>query len=631
MDFLELLRAAGADEELIALAERWFAGETPDATDDDPNPTRVWAEGDPMTDDELDQLVEGLRALGQSDDVPTDTIIAAADVVRELQSEDANREAAAEADQVARQAAIAALTGDESDDGEGTDATDQGDGDEGDGTDGDEGDDGGSDEGADGDDAGTGEGANAGDPAPVAAAGSRQRTRLGRLSRTRPRRNQPTPPEADAAAQATRITFAAGLDQFNAGQDRVGDRPVTLADVDAAITERVEAFAGSSTPPKGTKERVRVARIHARFPEDRRLVDDAGRFIGSADASDRIAAVFTRARQQNLNQVAAGGFCALPTPLYGVDVFGTTVRPIRDTALTSFNATRGRVVSLVPPRLSQVLPSVGIWTEQDDIDAVEDPDVRKDTMRVVCNASLESEVQGIYASLIWGEMMGRTFAEWTSAWSRLSLVRHAQVAELELFAAMQGLATPVSDEPTTVSATRDFLNLLARASWGFRSRNREMRRYPMRVVTADVVRDIIVEDLANTLQAASADEALSQAERILDAALAARRLNVTWSPDLSLAGAQGDATELANYPTEVPYMVYPEGWAIHLDNGTLDVGVMRDSTLVAANDVKTFVETFEGVHRIGARSDAVSGNITLCPSGAVYGTLDPAGRCASYT
>lgn len=628
MDFIELLRAAGADEELIALAERWFAGETPEATDDDPNPTREWAEGDPMTDEELDQLVEGLRALGQSDDVPTDTIIAAADVVRELGIEDANREAAAEADQAARAAAIAALTGEGETDTDATDSDADPDADP-DAEGGEGGEDGGEggDPPADG-----GEGADAdATPEAVAAAGGRQRTRLGRLARTRPRNAAPAAPESEAAAQGTRITFAAGLERYQPGQDRIGDRPVTLADVDEAITERVDAFSGSGSVPKGTKEKIRVARIHGNFPEDRRLVDDAGRFIGSADASDRIAAVFQAGRDAGLNRVAAGGFCAPPTPIYGVDVFGTTVRPIRDTALTSFNATRGRVVSLSPPRLSQVLPSVGIWTQQDDIDAVEDPDVRKTTMRVVCNAALESEVQGIYASLLWGEMLGRTFSEWTSAWSRLSLVRHAQVAELELFAAMQALATPVSDEPTTISATRDLLNLLARGAWGFRSRNREVRRYPMRVVLPDVVRDIVVEDLANTLQAASIEESLAMAEQRLDQALAARRLNVTWSPDLSLAGAQGDATELANYPTELPYMIYPEGWAIHLDNGTLDVGLMRDSTLVAANDVKTFVETFEGVHRIGARSDAITGNLTLCPSGAVYGTVDPTGRCAAYT
>ena len=119
--------------------------------------------------------------------------------------------------------------------------------------------------------------------------------------------------------------------------------------------------------------------------------------------------------------------------------------------------------------------------------------------------------------------------------------------------------------------------------------------------------------------------------RSLTGALAARNINVTWSPDLEVPGTQAGNAAAVAYPDSVPYVLAPEGWALHLDQGTLDVGVIRDKALVEANDVATFMESFEGVHMVGASSDARTGRIPLCPSGSVYGFADPEGICAGIS
>ena len=48
-----------------------------------------------------------------------------------------------------------------------------------------------------------------------------------------------------------------------------------------------------------------------------------------------------------------------------------------------------------------------------------------------------------------------------------------------------------------------------------------------------------------------------------------------------------------------------------LDGGTLDLGVIRDSTLVGTNDYTMFVETFENVALVGVESLQVTSTINV--------------------
>lgn len=607
------------DTELIELAERFDAGTiTIPADGSDEITAMVWPDGvEALTDDELVTLVEGLTALADIDEAGIALINGAADMVAEANTEVEVRTALADAEEAELAAARARLAGggdeetdEPTDDAE--DATAEADSVEGD------------EPAADADDPADTETAEApaGDPEPVLA-GAARRSRLAALAtRSGSPRNRPPA----AAASGPRISFAAGADHR---QRRGSQGGPTLEDIDQAMTQRLTEFAGSGSIVG--RENVRVASIHAEFPEGRRLVDERGRFIGSDAATELVAAVLAAGQRSAGTQVAAGGFCAPAQPIYTVNILGQAARPIRDSALVNFQATRGRVVQLTPPRLQALAGSVGVWTEALDIDAATDPDVNKNILRVVCGPEQESQVEAITSSLLYGNLLARSYGEWVNAWSSLARVHHAEVAEQELFDAIVALATPVTTPDTELSATRDFVNYVARLAWHVRKRNRELRNFPFRLVTSTDVLDIVAEDIAVSAHGESNAENFTQAEQILTGALAARNINVTWSPDITTTGPQGDNTEAANYPTAVPYALYPEGWALHLDEGQEDLGVVRDARLIRQNDVMTFMETFEGVHRSGAKSDARTGSITLCPSGAVYGYADPDGKCAAYT
>jgi hypothetical protein len=68
---------------------------------------------------------------------------------------------------------------------------------------------------------------------------------------------------------------------------------------------------------------------------------------------------------------------------------------------------------------------------------------------------------------------------------------------------------------------------------------------------------------------------------------------------------------------------------LFLDGGTLDLGIIRDSTLVGTNDYKMFVETFEGIAMVGVEALAVTSAINV--NGAAAALRDTLGGVASST
>jgi hypothetical protein len=80
------------------------------------------------------------------------------------------------------------------------------------------------------------------------------------------------------------------------------------------------------------------------------------------------------------------------------------------------------------------------------------------------------------------------------------------------------------------------------------------------------------------------------------------------------------AGALVDFPTTIVWYLFAEGTFLFLDGGTLDLGIVRDSALVSTNDYRMFVETFEGVAKVGIESIKVT--TTTHIAGGVAGTVD---------
>jgi hypothetical protein len=74
--------------------------------------------------------------------------------------------------------------------------------------------------------------------------------------------------------------------------------------------------------------------------------------------------------------------------------------------------------------------------------------------------------------------------------------------------------------------------------------------------------------------------------------------------------------------------LFPEGAVQYLDGGRLDLGIVRDATLDATNDMEMFTEIFESLAMRSFTGGAIQYVSTLCASGASAGTVSTVGSCA---
>src|SRR5690606_1205463 len=90
-------------------------------------------------------------------------------------------------------------------------------------------------------------------------------------------------------------------------------------------------------------------------------------------------------------------------------------------------------------------------------------------------------------------------------------------------------------------------------------------------------------------------------------------INVSWHLDGETGQIFGDQANgaLLGFPNELIWYLFSEGTFVFLDGGQLDLGLVRDSTLNSTNDYKIFLETFEGVAKVGVESLRVTSNLAI--------------------
>jgi hypothetical protein len=115
--------------------------------------------------------------------------------------------------------------------------------------------------------------------------------------------------------------------------------------------------------------------------------------------------------------------------------------------------------------------------------------------------------------------------------------------------------------------------------------------------------------------ASPGDGTLAVSESEINGYLALSNVTLTPSPDLTVFGAQGEAA-LLEFPDSFVWYLFAEGSFLFLDGGTLDLGIIRDSTLVGTNDYKMFVETFENVAFVGIEALKITSTITVAGTAA---------------
>jgi hypothetical protein len=390
-------------------------------------------------------------------------------------------------------------------------------------------------------------------------------------------------PLNQTSAAPVAITAGADIPGYTAGSE--------LADMKAVAEAMSKRLHGLRRVNGGDGEQHIVASITTSYPEDRTLTQDA-------EANwDKIQAVASPEAM-----VASGGHSAPFTVKYDIFGIGTTARPVRD-ALPRFQADRGGIRFITPPVLSDYDNAVGVWTN------VVDTSPGTDTKAsLTVSAATENTVatDAVTLQLQFGNLMTRAYPELIARHNELGLIQHAREAEDQILSRLTTLSTAVTST-SLIGMGRDFLVQLGRAAAQYRGRHRLTADFPLRAIIPAWVKDAMAADL--TL-AAPGDNTLNAYGEI-DAYIAARGINPTYTIDGSaMTGSQG-ANAMNEFTDTFVWYLFAEGTFLFLDGGTLDLGIIRDSTLVGTNDYKMFVETFEGVAKVGVESLKVTSTINV--------------------
>lgn len=383
------------------------------------------------------------------------------------------------------------------------------------------------------------------------------------------------------------------------------------------LAERMAEAANSflSAPP-GFKDRVKVASLKVDYPEDRLigLNDDV------VDAHVKIQALTAAARHADYTEeqealVASGGFCAPSEPRYDIFSVVTADRPVR-AGLANIGVSRGALTYVRGGRMSDIDVSgsgaaVTVWPESTDITPGE---TTKTAQTFTCRTVQDTTLAAVVAQVQFGNFMNRAFPELVQDDLNEVMAAHARIAERML---LDNLITAINTDITQTGhfgTARDIKQVLMQMLAQLRSVERS--NTPCRAIIERTILQMVQQDLL--FQTASGElQAVMETEADAAALIRSSGVNVTYALDTSTGAdvivTNSDGENLADYPDNFEIPFFYEGSVAFLDGGTLDLGIVRDSTLNDTNDYMVFMETFENVAWFGPH--ALTLTLTTCPNG----------------
>lgn len=379
------------------------------------------------------------------------------------------------------------------------------------------------------------------------------------------------------------ITAGADIPGYTAGSE-IND----MTEVASAFEKRLHSLRRVNG---GDGEQHIVASFSTQYPEDRYLGTDP------LENQSKIDGVVSRDAL-----VASGGHAAPVEVKYDIYSLGsTTARPVRD-SLPKFQADRGGVRFVTAPSFASgdYADAVGVWTAANDSAETPNP-ASKSSLTVSAAAEQTAVTDAVTLQLQFGNLMTRAYPELIARHNELALVQHAREAEQNVISKIEAGSTAVTSG-TLLGFGRDFLVTMRKAAVAYRSRHRIAQSTQLKAIIPDWVYDAMAADLAVAMPG---DGTISVARSEIEGYLGSMNVTLVASPDATPFGAQG-ATGLLEFPDSFKWYLFSEGTFLFLDGGTLDLGIIRDSSLVGTNDYKMFVETFEGVAKVGIESLAIT-------------------------
>ena len=422
---------------------------------------------------------------------------------------------------------------------------------------------------------------------------------------------------APSAESATEVKVPAIVAAADIRGRTAGEELPNMLSLASAILDRRQAMGRTSG---GDGEQALVASIRTdHFYGDDRVLTSSDTEGNREKVEAVVASLQNQTREEAL--VAAGGLYGPVDTSWDIYELGETLgRPVKD-SLPSFKADRGGLRFMTPPVLADLEGAVSVWTLQDDIDAATDSGKEKPCIRIKAGEEVTVYIEAMPLCLTFGNIGARAYPELVERHIALAMVWQARFAEARLLTRIGALSKQVTAE-AELGAARDILVQVDQAASAMRNRHRLDPEAPLRAIFPVWFKNALRSDLVKQLPGDGQDVAFGLAEATINRWFADRNVSVTWALDGEDGQYFADQTDgaLVDFPSTVVWYLFPEGTFLFLEDATLDLGIVRDSTLNATNDYKMFLETFENVAKVGVESLRITTNLAI--AGASAGTVN---------
>lgn len=416
-------------------------------------------------------------------------------------------------------------------------------------------------------------------------------------------------------------TPAAGMTASNAAPGVAEGTPLDIAELANAIVTKRHGMNNASA---GSYERIPLATAQASFTHA-----VGGGAQENFEVFRTVQQEWAASRQKETALVASGGVCAMPEPRYDFFRLAEELNPV-ESALPDVEAPRGGIRFVTPPDWTDAQAGVRVTTNAQDAAGYGGENTAvKPCVVVECPTPDEATVDAVSKCVQFGNLNYRVFPEQVEAFLADLSVAHVQEKEIFYLDAIDGDSTAVTAEPA-YGATRGATMTLLRAAANYRRRHHMSPSAVLAALLPSWFVEFIKADLVNDHSMGLGFLEAGEAE--VAAWLASMNIDVTWYYDGATGAGQEfsdaqSAGALNEFPTSVVSYLFAPGTFARLDAGTLDVGIVRDSTLNGTNDLQIFAEQWVQVVKLGLESIRLE--ITLCPDGTAPEPTTPLTCAAS--
>lgn len=354
----------------------------------------------------------------------------------------------------------------------------------------------------------------------------------------------------------------------------------------------------------------RIAHAEFAFPEERTLTGNI-----DEDAA-KIKAVIPETSLPGFGKlagealVASGGLCAPLTPVYTMPNFASEAEPVWD-ALPVFMASRGGVNVPDATYIGDITTAISSISESDD--ALGGTYATKSCQDLSCPDYTEVAIQILAHCREYGNLNARAWPEKIAHENALTMAALARTSEGFMLDRIKALSINTTTAQTLGSVV-DLVYAITRAASSIRSVLRMSNGARFRALLPQWLPDLMVADTIST----QFDRFRNQAS-LVDYLRSIGIDPVFYMDTPSTGTSQQFSAETASavddFPDDVQWALYPEGTFLGVDSGTLELGIVRDSTLNSTNDFQVFGERFRNVALLGPAQAARWVTSTVCPTG----------------